>query len=158
MGVLAGNKATSASVNSLAGTSIIGGQIRVTNASPVGATETEWANTGSFTLDANSTFEVVLEAYWLCTVTGDDFIFQIRQTNVSGTVRGRLVSYGAASAPGGPYPVFCTYQFTTGGTATANQFSATVARGVGSGTAAVQAASKIYIRKLAAVTNLFSTV
>lgn len=122
---------------------------RTTNDTPTsGTTEKAWGTTGTLSLYANTTYVVEAEVYWLNSVVDDQFFFRIRQTNVSGTLLNGDV--GHKGAGGGPYFTKVTYTFTTGASASTAIYCGSLVRGVGTGTATVQALSTLFVYRRAA--------
>jgi len=146
MGFFAGQTVTAAALNGASGVQTAGGLLRVTNsASTVGTTELAWATTPSLTLAASSTYEVVAEVYLLNSASAVDlYIVRIRDTNVSGTIRQAIDAYPTTTAGTGPYPVRCTYTFTTS-PAGNFVFCGTILRSSGAETAQVVASSKLEV-------------
>lgn len=152
----AGQKLTASLLNASLGVSVAGGQERVTTSGAIGATETAWATTTSMTLAANSTYEVMVDATYGGSTSGDIFFMRIRDTNVSGTSRNVIVLPAIVGAGGGPYQVMFSYTFTTSVSAS-YQFCATAIRNSGSGTMTVSPSSKIVV-KLFGSNTVLSTV
>jgi hypothetical protein len=155
MTVNAGQKVTASLVNSLAGMACAGGQVRVTNASATsGTTEVVWATTPSLSLAASTWYEVVVKCYWIGSVSSDQYSVRVRDTNVTGTIRNGVVA--PPSQGGGPYPTEVVYTFETGSAANYT-FCATVVRSSGTGTATVQAQSRILVNQIGPATLNIST-
>lgn len=135
--------------------SVLGGQLRTSNASATsGATELQWATTGSLSLPANSRFLIDVFAVFDVSAIGDEWDFRIRETNVSGTLRQEVI-YGKTDNAV-PYSMQYSYTHTTT-TADTKTWVATVGRLGGTGTATVKATSYIYVYYLGP-SSLITTV
>lgn len=125
----------------------LGGQYRVTDSATFTTAATEVVNTGSFVLEANTYYEVVFDLYWTASDAGSDWVMDIRATNISGALLAEIVTPGAVTGPGGPYPSRCSYKFKTSAVAT-YRFSGSVFRGAGTGTCQANALTSIGIYRL----------
>lgn len=147
MPVLAGQKALADDIND-ALASCIGGEIRGSDTSTITTTETSWATTGSsnLSLAASSIYRIEVDVLWFCSVANDDFVFRIRDTNVSGSIRMQKVCFkGSASTP---YSFYGSFLWTTT-TADSRKWVATVVRNTGTGNITVQGGSFIKATYLA---------
>lgn len=158
MAFTAGQTATAAALNNASGVQTAGGIWRVTNsASTSGTTELAWGTTPTLALAASSTYEVVADIYLLNSGSAVDlYIVRIRDTNVSGTIRQAIDAYPTTTSGPGPYPVRCSYTFTTS-TAGNFVFCGTVQRSAGAETAQIVAGSKLEVI-LKGSSTVYSTV
>jgi hypothetical protein len=139
MTVLAGQKALADDINA-ALAACIGGQVRGSDTSALNTTETIWAQSGASasSLAASSTYEVTLHAGCNITDVTGQWLFAIRETNVSGTIRAQAVM--PDSDAGVPLHFSFSFLWTTT-TATTKLWVATIDRIGGAGNIVIQGGS-----------------
>lgn len=112
---------------------VIGGKRRTTNAANTsGATELQVLDTGAIDLLASSLYRLELWVAWTPDAVSDTFVMRIRDTNLSGTVRGQSSTFGVVGFV--PYSVYLTAPYITTSAETGKVFVGSVARLGGSGT------------------------
>lgn len=156
MSFSAGQRLTASVLNASLGVQTAGGLWRVTNAAATsGTTELAFATTPTLALAASSTYEVWADLIYVGSVTSDQFIVRIRDTNVAGTVRVALDLPVIVSSSLGPWPASYSYTFTTSVAANFT-FAATVQRFSGTGTLTAASGSKCQVRLLGS-SSVFAT-
>ncbi len=139
MTVLAGQKALADDINA-ALAACIGGEIRGSDTAAINTTETVWATTGSsdLSLAASSTYEIRFLAGCNITDATGQYLFAIRDTNVSGTLR--LQALLPESDIGVPLMFTGSFLWTTT-TATTKKWVVTIDRIGGAGNIVIQGGS-----------------
>lgn len=135
MTVLAGQKAVADDINA-ALASCIGGEVRGSSTASINTTETVWATTGTaaLSLAASSTYEIRFRSGYDITDATGQFLFAIRETSISGTIRLQAV---APNSPAGvPLEFGGSFLWTTT-TATTLKWVVTVDRIAGAGNVTV---------------------
>lgn len=120
---------------------VIGGKRRTTNASASsGTTELNVLDTGALNFEPDSLYEIKVCLLWQASSSGNDFLFRLRETDLSGTTRASFV--GARTDDAYPYRTEATFMKATGGSQEdALTHVASVQRLVGAGTCTVFAGS-----------------
>lgn len=134
---------------------LVGGRKRTADTAAISTTETEFVSSGSINLLASSVYLISMDVTFFCSVSNDDFILRIRDTNTAGSIRYQTVTYkGLLSTPFNQHVSFI-YRTTTA--ETGRSFIGSVQRNTGTGSITVQGNTYLtvtYLGPTAAITDI----
>lgn len=124
---------------------IIGGQ-RSADTAAINTTETQFVTTGTHSLLANSAYQIDLLIGYNTTIADDRFLWKLRDTNTSGTIRAQAAT--KINAAGLPFYFIISYIYKTTSAEASRSFIGSVVRENGTGNVIVQGGSSITVKYL----------